>query len=119
MDAHLSLHFKEYRNHIHQHWYHMMQDHGVEVAQQGPYDSITMDDWTVIYRHYEDPTYQVTHPNFFFQNLIIFKFNLLPTNLTANCTEKMCPECCESGGTDRIVLWRFEIVRSSHGADGK
>ena len=41
VDTHLSLHFKEYRHRIHQHWYHMMQDHGVEAAWQRPYDSIT------------------------------------------------------------------------------
>ena len=56
VDAHLSLHFKEYRHDIHQYWYHVMQDRGVEAAWQRPYDSFTMDDWTVIYRHYEDPT---------------------------------------------------------------
>ena len=57
VDAHLCLHFKKYHHHIHQHWYHMMQDHGVEAAWQWPYDSITMDDWALICRHYEDPTY--------------------------------------------------------------
>ena len=65
VDAHLSLHFKDYRYCIHQHWYHIMQDHGEEAAWQQPYDSITMDDWIVIYQHYEDPEYQVTHLFFF------------------------------------------------------
>ena len=44
VDTHLSLHFKEYRYRIHQHWYHVMQDHGVEAARQRPYDIIIMDD---------------------------------------------------------------------------
>ena len=57
VDAHLCLHFKEYYHRIHQHWYHIMQDHGVEVVRQRPYNSITMDDWALIYRHYEDPAY--------------------------------------------------------------
>ena len=35
----------------------VMQDHGVEVARQQPYDSITMDDWALVYRHYKDPAY--------------------------------------------------------------
>ena len=51
--------------------------------------------------------------------LFILKFSLLPTNLTTNCTEMMCPKCYESDETDRIALWGFEVVRSSHGADGK
>ena len=50
--------------------------------------------------------------------LFIFKFNLLPTNLTANGTETMCPKCHESGETDHITLWGFEVVRSSYGAEG-
>ena len=51
--------------------------------------------------------------------LFIFKFSLLPTNLTVNCTETMCPECHESDEINHIVLWGFEIVRSSYEADGK
>ena len=66
VDTHFSLHFKDYRHHIHQYTYHVVQDHGEETARQQPYDSITMDNWTVIYRHYEDSAYQVTHANFFF-----------------------------------------------------
>ena len=49
----------------------------------------------------------------------IFKLNLLSTNLTGNCTKKMCLECHESGEIDRTALWGFEIIRSSYGADGK
>ena len=67
IDTHLSLHFKDYRHHMYQHWYQMVQDHGEEAAWQQPYDSITMDDWTTICQHYEDPAYQVTHLNFFFR----------------------------------------------------
>ena len=44
MDAYLYFYFKEYHRRIHQHWYHVMQDHGMEAARQWPYDSITMDD---------------------------------------------------------------------------
>ena len=33
VDAHLSLHFKNYRHRIYQHWYHMMQDHGEKAVQ--------------------------------------------------------------------------------------
>ena len=49
----------------------------------------------------------------------ILKFNLLPTNLTTNYIETMCPEYCESDETDRIALWGFEVVHSSYGADDK
>ena len=74
IDTHLSLHFRDYRHHMHQHWYWVVQDHGEEATRQQPYDSITMDDWTAICRYYEDPTYQVTHLNFFleFNDLIIY-----------------------------------------------
>ena len=57
--------FKEYRHRIHQHWYHVMQDHEVEAARQRLYDSIIIDDWTLVCWHYKDSVYQVTHPNFF------------------------------------------------------
>ena len=49
----------------------------------------------------------------------ILKFSLLRTNLIANYTEMMCPKYRESGETDRIALWEFEIVRSSYRVDGK
>ena len=49
----------------------------------------------------------------------ILKFSLLSTNLTANCTETMCPKHRESGETDRVALWVFEVIRLSYGADGK
>ena len=49
----------------------------------------------------------------------ILKFSLLPTNLTANCTETMYPKYHKSDETDHIALWGFEVVRSSYGADGK
>ena len=92
-----------------QHWYHMVQDRGEEAVRQQPYDSITIDEWTVICQHYEDLVYQVTHPNFFFfQSLMIesfiLKLNLLSTNLTDNYTEKMCPKYRESGETDHTAL---------------
>ena len=46
--------------------YRVVQAHGQEAVQLQPYDSITIDDWTTIYRHYEYPAYQVTHLIFFF-----------------------------------------------------
>ena len=49
----------------------------------------------------------------------ILKFNLLPTNLTANYTETMCLEHHESGETDHVALWGFEVVRSSYEVAGK
>ena len=49
----------------------------------------------------------------------ILKFSLLPTNLIANCTEMMYLEHRKLGKIDRVVLWRFEVVRSSYRADGK
>ena len=49
----------------------------------------------------------------------ILKLNLLSTNLTGNCTEKMYPECHKLGETDRTVLWGFEVVHASHGAHGR
>ena len=67
VDTHLCLYFKEYHHCIHQHWYHVMQDHGVEAARHRPYDSITMDDWALICRYYEDLTYQITYLNFFLE----------------------------------------------------
>ena len=66
IDTQLSLRFKDYRHHMHQYWYRVVQDHGEEATQQQPYDSVIMDDQTIICRYYEDPTYQVTHLNFFF-----------------------------------------------------
>ena len=59
---------------MHQHWYRMVQTYGQEIVRLQPYDSITIDDWTTICRHYEDPAYQVTHLNFFldFNDLIIY-----------------------------------------------
>ena len=122
VNAYLYLCFKEYHHRIHQHWYHVMQDHEMEAAQQWPYDSITMNDWALICQHYKDPAYQVTHPNFFQSLMIesfILKFSLLPINLTANCTKTMYPECYKSGEIDRIALWGFEVIRSSYEVDGK
>ena len=49
----------------------------------------------------------------------ILKLNLLSTNLTSNCTEKICLEHRESGETDRTTLWGFEVVRSSHEVHGR
>ena len=49
----------------------------------------------------------------------ILKLDLLSTNLIYNYTEKMYPKHHESDETDRTILWGFEIVRSSHVADGK
>ena len=49
----------------------------------------------------------------------ILKLNLLSTDLTDNCIEKMCLECRKSDATDRTILWGFEIVCSSHRVDGK
>ena len=67
VDTHLSLRFRDYHHHMYQHWYRMVQDHGEEAARQQPYDSIIMNAWTIIFRHYKDPTYQVTHLNFFLE----------------------------------------------------
>ena len=44
MDIQLSLHFKDYHHHMHQHWYRVGQDHGEEAVRQQPYDSTL---WTI------------------------------------------------------------------------
>ena len=75
-------------------------------------------------RSIEDPRSRALETSkLFFLSLVIklfiLKLNLLFTNFTGNRTEKMYPEHHELDETDRTVLQRFEVVRSSHRADGK